>query len=79
VLDTNPRATRRYYELLRQQSGARRLAMAAMLTSSVRQLAEAGIRAQYPGLTERQVRARLAQRLYGTVTARRLFGLDLDP
>ena len=51
--------------------------MVAALTRSVRELAVAGIRAERPELTPRQVQARLAERLYGTAVARRLFGSDL--
>ena len=51
--------------------------MAAALTRSVRQLAEAGIRSEQPELSPRQVQARVAERMYGTATARRLFGSDL--
>jgi len=77
VFDTSPAATRRYGQLLRQKCGVERLALAAALTRSVRQLAEAGIRSEQPELSPRQVQARVAERMYGTATARRLFGSDL--
>jgi hypothetical protein len=72
--DTNPTATARYYELLRQKSGAERLAMVATLTHAVRELARAGIHQDDPTLTERQIQAKLAERMYGPAVAARLFG-----
>lgn len=79
MFDTSPKVTRRYYELLRQKTGVERLAITAALTRSVRRLAEAGIRSERPELTDRQVQARLAERMYGTDVAQRLFGRDLLP
>jgi hypothetical protein len=60
--------------LLRQQSPAQRLAIALSLSRAVRDLAVAGIRAAHPEATQREVDARLAERLYGPEIARRLFG-----
>ncbi len=74
VRDTNPKAEARYYELLRQRSAAERLEMASALTNAARELALAGIRERSPNLTERQLRAKLAERLYGREVATRLFG-----
>lgn len=71
--DTSSRAEERYYELLRARSPRERLVTAVLLTSAVRKLAEAAIRNADPGATERVVRARLADRLYGQETAKRLF------
>jgi hypothetical protein len=71
--DTSARALERYYELLRAQTPAARLATAARLTTAVRALAEAGIRSAHPTATPEVVRAQLAARLYGRAVARRLF------
>lgn len=71
--DTSEAATRRYFELLRQRSPAERRAILAGLVVSVRQLAESGVRAAYPGASDREVNARVAARFYGTEVAERLF------
>ncbi len=71
--DTSPAARRRYYELLAQKSPIERLAMAARLSSMVRTLAEASIRAGSPDVPERAVKKQLADRLYGRAVAERLF------
>jgi hypothetical protein len=76
--DTSPAAEARYHELLRSQSPAARLAQAAALTTSVRNLAIAGIRSRHPDASVDEVRIRLAVRLYGRGTALRLFGLVPD-
>ena len=77
--DTSPVALERYYELLRARSPLARLAAAVDLSSTVRQLAEASIRAAEPDASAAVVRARLASRLYGREVAARLFpGVELD-
>lgn len=77
--DTSPAALDRYYELLRARSPLARLAAAVDLSSAVRQLAEASIRAAEPDASAAVVRARLALRLYGREVAARLFpGVELD-
>ena len=77
--DTSEPAMERYYELLRSRSPLARLTATADLTSAVRQLAEAAIRAEEPDAAVGVVRARLASRLYGRETAARLFpGVDFD-
>lgn len=77
--DTSPVALERYYELLRARTPLARLAAAVDLSSAVRQLAEASIRAAEPDASAAVVRARLAWRLYGREVAARLFpGVELD-
>jgi hypothetical protein len=77
--DTSPAALERYYELLRARTPLARLAAAVDLSSAVRQLAEASIRAAEPDASAAVVRARLALRLYGREVAARLFpGVELD-
>ncbi|HET9958177.1 MAG TPA: hypothetical protein VFQ61_26965 [Polyangiaceae bacterium] len=77
--DTSPEAEERYFELMRRQPPAARLAAAARLCSAVRALAEAGIRDGHPGATEQEVRAHLAARMYGREVASRLFpNVNLD-
>lgn len=77
--DTSPASLERYYELLRARTPLARLAVAVDLSSAVRQLAEASIRAAEPDASAAVVRARLALRLYGREVAARLFpGVELD-
>lgn len=71
--DTSEPALERYYELLRARTPLARITAAADLSSAVRQLVEAGIRAADPDASPRVVRARLARRLYGAEVAARLF------
>jgi hypothetical protein len=73
VDDTSAKARRRYEELLRATSPAARLAIAVSLSEAARELAMAGIRSAYPGISDREATARLAERMYGAETARRLF------
>jgi len=74
VEDTSPRATARYFDLLRQAGPAKRLAICASLTAAARELAAAGIRASHPGrdLSAEEIRAKLAARIYGDEVARRM-------
>ncbi len=70
--DTSEPALERYYELLRARTPLARITAAADLSSAVRQLAEAGIRAADPDASPRVVRARLARRLYGAEVVARV-------
>jgi hypothetical protein len=77
--DTTPASDERYFALLREKSAVERLDIAIRLTRSVRELAEAGIRALHPNASSDQIRAELAARLYGAAVADRLFpGLRCD-
>ncbi len=71
--DTSPAAEKRYFELLAAKSPMERLEITIRLCTVVRKLAEAGIRAQYPDASSDEVRAKLAERLYGRHVAMRLF------
>ena len=77
VQDTSREADGRYFELLRARSPAERAAILAGLNASVRRLAVASIREKHPGASEREVAARLAERLYGIEVRARLFP-DVD-
>jgi hypothetical protein len=78
VQDTQPKATARYFELLRQAGPERRLAMCASLCRATRELAIAGIKATHLGreLTDLEIRRALAERLYGRQVAQRLFARE---
>ncbi len=72
--DTTPGQLRLYHERLRAMTPAQRLRQASALSLTVRALAEAGIRLRNPRADSREVRVRLAVRLYGRPAARRLYG-----
>ena len=74
IHDTEPAAMAQYTALLRQQPPHRRLAQCVALTKNVRELALAGIVAQFPHATDDEIRARLTVRLYGSVFATTIFG-----
>lgn len=69
--DTSERSSARYFELLRRRTPAERAVILAGLVASVRQLADSGVRASYPGASDREVAARVALRLYGLEVAER--------
>ena len=77
-LDTSPAADERYHELLRRMPPEKRLEAAMRLSLGVRELALAGIRQRFPFATEKELRVRLAVRLYGRVSAARAFR-DIPP
>lgn len=72
--DTTPQADERYHALLRRLSPVQRLEAAMRLSHAVRELASAGIRQRYPGISDHDLRVRLTVRLYGPACAQRLFG-----
>lgn len=76
--DTHPAALACYRARLRALGPAERLEIAAGLSRSVRDLAEAGIRRRHPGASDDEVRCRIAALLYGRDAARRLFGRLAD-
>jgi len=61
-------------ELLRQADPARKMRMLAQLNAAARTLALAGLRSQYPGAGEAELRRRLAGLLLGEELARRVYG-----
>jgi len=73
VRDTSAAASAQYFELLRRAEPHERLRAAVALTSGVRALAEAGIRARHPGLSDEELRVRLAVRMYGREVVAKVF------
>lgn len=71
--DTSDVAGARYVELLRARSPRERGEIMSGLVAAVRQLAEASVRSAFPNASEREVRARVAARIYGIEVARRFF------
>jgi hypothetical protein len=74
MLDTSPEARRFYFQKLSGLSRCQRLAMLSGMSGVARRMAEAGIRRGHPGISDEEVRVRLAVRLYGRTVAERLFG-----
>ena len=58
--DTDPRAMEVWLELLRQKTSGERIAMAFELTDFALRMAESGVRARYPGASEREIFLRAA-------------------
>lgn len=71
--DTSPERVRQYNERLRALTPAERGRILVSLTTGVRRMAELGIRQRFPGISEDEVRVRLAVRLYGRSLAARVF------
>ena len=79
MLDTSPAQRDAYYRRLRALAPHERAAMLDRLCRGVRELAEAGIRHQHPGMSDAEVRRELAVRIYGEAVAVRLFGPKASP
>jgi hypothetical protein len=63
--DTHPKMEALQIQLWRQASSTRKMHMLAQLNASVRILALAGLRSQYPRDSEAELRRRLADLLLG--------------
>lgn len=74
VQDTSPAKRARYHAHLRSLTPAARLKAAVALSSAVRTLAVAGIRARHPDANAAELQARLVVRLYGRAFAERVLG-----
>jgi hypothetical protein len=72
--DTSPTEIERYHAFLRALPPHERMRIADGLCTSVRQLAEAGIRLRHPGASDAEVRLRLAVRMYGREAVERVLG-----
>lgn len=72
--DTSPKERARYFALLRALSLEQKAEIVASLNSAIRTLAETGIRERHPGISDEELRVRLAVRLYGREAGLRLFG-----
>lgn len=72
--DTHPKMEALQIQLWRQASPTRKMNMLAQLNSSVRILALAGLRAQYPRASESELRRKLAGLLLGEELARKVYG-----
>jgi hypothetical protein len=60
LTDTDPKAHQVWMDLLRSKSPGERIAIAFNLTEFALQMAESGVRARYPGASEREIFLRCA-------------------
>ena len=72
--DTRPEVTEIQMDLLRKASPARRLALLGQMNQTVKVLALAGLRSNYPDETSEQLRRRLADLLLGPELACKVYG-----
>ncbi len=63
--DTTPGSWSEYYAVLDRMDGSARVQAAVELSEGIRTLRLAGIRDRHPGLTDREVVARLVSEDYG--------------
>jgi hypothetical protein len=76
ISDTHPAIEARMIEGYRAMTPAEKLCRVEALNETVLQLAAARIRQENPGLTERELRLRLAALWLPVETMRRAFGWD---
>ena len=74
--DTIPHVQRIHYELMRQLSPDRRLAMAFALTNATRNLVLADIRHRFPYADEDEIRQRFIARVLPREDVIRAYGFD---
>ena len=71
--DTRPEARQVLLNLLRQASPARKLALLGQMNETVKVLAMAGLRSNYPNDSPEQLRRRLADLLLGPELALKVY------
>lgn len=74
--DTDPAAHAVQVALLRRWSPGQRMALAGRIRAGSAAMAEARLRATYPGDDDRRIRLRLAALRHGDELVRRVFGWD---
>ena len=79
ISDTNPEMERVHIEGVRSLPAGRKLEMVSELTSTVRQLALAGLRARFPGATAGELHRRLATLCLGAQLAEKVYGPEPSP
>lgn len=72
--DTTNEAEAVRLRALRAMSPTRRLTMAMGWSQSVREMSRAGLRRQFPGVTERELHRMLAERVLGADLAFKAYG-----
>jgi hypothetical protein len=76
--DTSERADAVQFERLRAMSPLERAEVFTALTFAVQDLAMAGLRLQFPGASDDELRLRLAARRLGDDVVRRIWGWPLE-
>ncbi|CAN5769512.1 hypothetical protein BH11VER1_BH11VER1_10350 [soil metagenome] len=72
--DTNPRAEKARLQALQAMSPARRLALAAGWSQSVREMTMQNMRRQHPEMSENGIHRLLVDRLLGSELAAKVYG-----
>lgn len=70
--DTTPEAEVLLFELLGKKSPAEKLQMVGRISATVRTLATSGLRERYPDDSDRQLKIRLVELLYGADVAEKM-------
>jgi len=73
--DTHPKMEALQIQLWRQATPTRKMNMLAQLNRSARMLALTGLRAQFPQLSEDELRFKLAGLLLGDEIAQKVYGV----
>lgn len=76
--DTHPEMEKLQIQLWRQANPTQKMHMVAQLNASTRLLALEGLRKQYPGSSETNLRRRLADLVLGADLASRVYGDPID-
>lgn len=74
ITDTNPDVERRWLELIRQTEPRQKIRAAGHMYMTMCRLAESGLRERYPGVTDKEIRRRLADLLLGPELAEKAYG-----
>ena len=74
ITDTPPDVERRWLELIRQTEPRHKIRAAGQMYMTMCRLAESGLRERYPGVTEKEIRRRLADLLLGPELAEKVYG-----
>lgn len=72
--DTHPKMEALQIKLWRQASPTQKMQMLAQLNASARMLALAGLRSQYPQISEAELHFKLAGLILGDELARKVYG-----
>ncbi len=78
VTDTDPRAREVWMEVLRSKTPGERIDIAFNLTEFALRMAESGVRARYPGASEREIFLRSAALRLPRELMIRAYGWDPD-
>jgi len=77
--DTDPKALEVFLSLQRQMTGPEKIAAVFQMNEMLWNLAESGVRQQYPEACDREVFLRTAARFHDRESMKRVYGWDPDP